>query len=47
VEARRWFSAAGPGLVRALEILACLVHPELPWPDALLPAGAARPVALD
>ena len=47
VDARRWFSAPGPLSVRALEILAALVHPELPWAEGLLPREAWGPVALE
>ena len=47
LDGRRWFSAPGPLTVRALEQIACLVHPELPWPDGLLPREAWSPVAVD
>lgn len=47
VDGQRTFSPAGVETVRALEILAVLVHPEMPWPDALLPGRAARPVLVD
>jgi hypothetical protein len=47
VDALRYFSSPGIGSIRALEILATLIHPELAWPDAILPGPAARPVALE
>lgn len=47
LDGRRWFSAPGLLTVRALELIACLVHPELPWPEGLLPRDAWRPVDLD
>jgi iron complex transport system substrate-binding protein len=47
VDALSHFSAPGIGSVRAFEILAALIHPELPWPDAILPGPAARHVGLD
>ncbi len=47
VDALRWFSAPGIGSVRALEILATLVHPELPWPDTLLAGATSRPLAVE
>jgi iron complex transport system substrate-binding protein len=47
VDAASWFSAPGLGMVRALEILGSLVHPELPWPDAVLAGASSRPVAVE
>ena len=47
VDARRYFSAEGPSLVRALEMLASLMHPALAWPEELLPGAASQPVAID
>lgn len=47
VDARRWFSAPGIGMVRALEILGHLIHPELPWPEEILAGASTRPVAVD
>ena len=47
VDGQRWFSAAGIASVRALEILAALVHPELAWPDGHLEPMDARPVSLE
>jgi iron complex transport system substrate-binding protein len=47
LDGRRWFSAPGLLTVRALEIIACLIHPELPWPDGLLPRDAWLPLDLD
>jgi iron complex transport system substrate-binding protein len=47
VDGRRWFSAPGPCAIRGVEILAALIHPELPWPDTALAAADSRPVALD
>ena len=47
LDGRRTFSAPGISTVRALEQVACLIHPELPWPEGLLPREAWRPVALD
>lgn len=47
VDARRWFSAPGIGMVRALEILGTLIHPELPWPEDVLAGAASRPVAVE
>ena len=46
-DAARWFSAPGIGAVRALEILASLIHPELPWPDSTLAGASSRPVAVE
>ena len=47
VDALRWFSAPGIGMVRALEILGTLVHPELPWPDAAMAGTSSKPVAVE
>ena len=47
VDALRYFSSPGVGSVRAFEILATLIHPELAWPEAILPGPSARPVALE
>ena len=47
LDGRRWFSAPGLLTVRALELVACLVHPELPWPEGMLPRDAWRPVDVE
>lgn len=47
VDGRAILSATGVGLVRGLEVLAALIHPELPWPDAMLPGPLSAPVPLD
>ncbi|MEM7246890.1 MAG: ABC transporter substrate-binding protein [Acidobacteriota bacterium] len=47
LEGRRLFSPIGLSTVRTLEVLATLVHPHLPWPEALRDENAWAPVAVD